>query len=371
MEFRKCQMENLVMEKLFKGIYGNKKVLLTGHSGFKGSWLLSWLQQLGATVKGYSLMPATEPAHLRLLDLFDPSSVGDINNAGQLNQAFAAFQPDIVFHLAAQPLVRRSYAEPLETFQTNIIGTANVLHAVANTASVKAVVNITTDKVYQNHEWTWPYRETDTLGGHDPYSTSKACVELVHESFRKSFFAAAGKLSVTARAGNVIGGGDWAEDRLIPDVIRATVQSGAASIRNPQSIRPWQHVLDPLSGYLLLGQRLLLGDSSAEGSWNFGPDIKDCLSVAEVLDELNKHWSGIQWKNVSDNKKPHESNLLRLDCSKALHELNWTPVWNVRNAIAITAEWYRRFYEDKQVSSLQDIKQYVGDAKAQQLTWAV
>ncbi|HMH23175.1 MAG TPA: CDP-glucose 4,6-dehydratase [Puia sp.] len=359
------------MEKLFKGIYGNKKVLLTGHSGFKGSWLLLWLQQLGATVKGYSLLPATEPAHLQLLGLLDPSSVGDINHVGQLNKAFADFQPDIVFHLAAQPLVRRSYTDPLETFGTNILGTANVLNAVTQTPSVKAVVNITTDKVYQNHEWTWPYRETDALGGHDPYSTSKACVELVHESFRRSFFSDAGILSVTARAGNVIGGGDWAEDRLVPDVIRATVRSGAADIRSPQSIRPWQHVLDPLSGYLLLGQLLLQGEKAAEGAWNFGPDIKDCLSVADVLNELSKNWAGIQWKDVSENKKPHESHLLRLDCSKALHELSWSPVWNVQQAIAATASWYRRFYDHRQVSSLQDLQQYVQDAKAKQQSWAI
>ena len=364
-------METMVMHGLFDGIYKGRRVLLTGHSGFKGSWLLLWLRQLGAEVAGYSLEPATDPAHIHLLGMYDPASVGDINCGEKLRAVFARFQPEIVLHLAAQPLVRRSYAQPLETFQTNVVGTANVLEAARLTSSVRAVVNITTDKVYKNHEWPWPYRETDVLGGHDPYSTSKACVELVHESYRKSFFQEAGILSATARAGNVIGGGDWAEDRLIPDVIRTVTRGETTSIRNPRSIRPWQHVLDPLSGYLLLGQLLLEGKPQYEGAWNFGPEPADCLPVAGVLDEFNKHWTDIRWKDTSGNKEPHESGMLRLDCSKSLRELGWTPVWDVKAAIARTAGWYKGFVLNKQVGSQDDLVAYVTQAKEKALPWAL
>lgn len=362
-------MEDLVMEHLFGGIYKGKKVLLTGHSGFKGSWLLLWLKQLGASVKGYALPPLTDPAHIRLLQLYEPSSAGDIRCFEQLHAVVADFQPEIVFHLAAQPLVRRSYADPLETFQSNIIGTAHVLEAIRRTSSVKAVINITTDKVYQNNEWAWPYRELDPLGGHDPYSTSKACAELVHDSYRKSYLKESGILSATARAGNVIGGGDWAEDRLIPDLVKAAARSETTDIRYPRSVRPWQHVLDPLSGYLLLGQRLLEGDRSAEGAWNFGPDMKDCLTVAELLAEFDKNWKGIRWNDRSENKNPHESGTLRLDCSKALHQLEWRPVWTVKTAVSRTASWYKAFYDNNVVRSEDDLRQYVLDAKDGNLNW--
>jgi len=361
----------MVTQHLFGGIYKGRRVLLTGHSGFKGSWLLLWLKQLGAEVAGYSLEPASEPAHIQLLGLHDPAAVGDINCGERLRTTFNEFRPEIVFHLAAQPLVRRSYAQPLETFQTNIMGTANVLDAARLTGSVRAIVNITTDKVYKNHEWPWPYRESDTLGGHDPYSTSKACVELVHESYRKSFFKEAGILSATARAGNVIGGGDWAEDRLIPDVIRTVARSEVTAIRNPRSVRPWQHVLDPLSGYLLLGQGLLEGREQYEGSWNFGPEPADCLPVAGVLDEFNRHWADVRWKDVSGNKEPHESGMLRLDCSRANHELGWAPVWDVRAAIARTANWYKGFVLNRSVGSQDDLEAYIADAKGKALNWAV
>jgi CDP-glucose 4,6-dehydratase len=362
-------MEDLVMENLFNGSYKSKKVLLTGHSGFKGSWLLLWLQQLGANVKGYSLDPVTEPAHINLLQKSDPSFIGDVRNLQKVKEAINTFQPDIVFHLAAQPLVKQSYVDPLETYTSNVIGTANVLEAIRHTPSVKAVVNITTDKVYQNLEWSWPYRETDSLGGHDPYSTSKACVELVHESYRKSFFKEAGILSATARAGNVIGGGDWAADRLIPDVVKAAVKLVATPIRNPQSIRPWQHVLDPLSGYLLLGQLLLEGNRAAEGSWNFGPDTRDCLTVAEVLDEFGRHWPSVQWTDVSETRKVHESNMLRLDCSKAIQELAWSPIWNVQTAIAKTANWYKDYYYNSDIQSLDNLQQYIRDGREKCLNW--
>ncbi|HVM87569.1 MAG TPA: CDP-glucose 4,6-dehydratase [Puia sp.] len=358
------------MNSLFNNTYSNKKVLLTGHTGFKGSWLLLWLKELGATVKGLSLEPATQPAHISLLDLFDENSVADIRNYDIVSKAVSDFQPDIIFHLAAQPIVKRSYRDPLETFNTNLMGTVNVLEAARNSRSVKAIVNITTDKVYQNHEWHWPYRETDRLGGHDPYSTSKACVELLHESYKKSYFKELGILSATARAGNVIGGGDWSENRLIPDIVKATVKSEQTEIRNPQSVRPWQHVLDPLSGYLMLGQHLLEGNALAEGAWNFGPDIKDCLSVAQVLNEFSHYWPGILWKDVSMNKKDHESNMLRLDCSKAFYELGWTPVWPIEIAVQKTASWYKNFYQNNSLNSFNNLKEYISDAIAKKATWA-
>jgi CDP-glucose 4,6-dehydratase len=224
--------------------------------------------------------------------------------------------------------------------------------------------------VYRNYEWPWPYRETDSLGGHDPYSTSKACVELVHESYRKSYFQEAGILSATARAGNVIGGGDWAEDRLIPDLIKASSNSLITEIRNPGSVRPWQHVLDPLSGYLTLGQHLLQGNSRAEGAWNFGPHPHDCLSVAGVLDEFNRNWEGIQWRDASENKGPHEAGTLRLDCSKALHDLAWEPVWNVRMAIAKTAAWYKDYLFSHTIRSLDNLQEYIADAGLKNINWA-
>jgi CDP-glucose 4,6-dehydratase len=363
-------MEDLAMKNLFGGIYKDRRVLVTGHSGFKGSWLLLWLKHLGAKVTGFSLAPSTTPAHIQLLGFFEPSSVGDIRSIDQLTEGFKNFQPEIVFHLAAQPLVRRSYADPLETFTTNITGTANVLEAARHTPSVKALVNITTDKVYRNNEWPRPYRETDIIGGHDPYSTSKACVELLHESYRKSYFTEAGILSATARAGNVIGGGDWADDRLIPDLIRASSKSEITAVRNPQSVRPWQHVLDPLSGYLLLGQRLLRGDVGVEGAWNFGPHPEDCLTVAGVLDEFNRNWEGIQWRDVSDNEGPHEAHMLRLDCSKAASELAWDPVWNVQSAIAKTAAWYKAYFFNKAVGSLDNLQEYVAAARDKGINWA-
>lgn len=357
------------MDNLFKGIYQGKRVMLTGHTGFKGSWLLLWLQQMGATVRGYSLSPIAESSHIDLLQLSDPSTIGDIRDARRLKDEFEKFKPEIVFHLAAQPLVKKSYVDPVETFETNIGGTVNVLEAARHCGTVKVLVNITTDKVYQNYEWVWPYRESDRLGGHDPYSTSKACVELVHESYRKSFFEPAGILTATARAGNVIGGGDWAEDRLVPDAVKAAVNKATVQVRNPQSVRPWQHVLDPLSGYLLLGQLLLEGNKMAEGAWNFGPDTADCLSVADLLNKFCAEWSDVQWKDVSKNTKVHEANMLRLDCSKAINMLQWNPVWNVNSAIAKTAEWYKSFYKNKQVRSVENLREYLADARQKNLAW--
>ena len=364
-------MENMVKEKLFGGVYKGKKVFITGHSGFKGSWLMMWLQQMGAIVKGYSLNPEYSPSHISLLQMLDENSIGNILEKEKLYRTVQSFKPDIIFHLAAQPLVRKSYADPIGTFSTNVLGTAHVLNVAKNTSSVRAVVNITTDKVYSDKPIDCGYVETDSLGGHDPYSTSKACVELVHESFRKSFFNDRGILSVTARAGNVIGGGDWADDRLIPDIIRASSSSNTILIRNPQSVRPWQHVLDPLSGYLLLGQTLLEGKNETEGAWNFGPSIGDNISVKEVLAEFSNYWKELQWKENIDEIHPHESAILSLNCSKAHNELGWQPVWNITEAIAKTAIWYHDYYYcNKQVNSINDLETYIASALEKEIVWA-
>ena len=359
------------MHRYYKDIYRGKRVLLTGHTGFKGSWLKAWLHELGAEVTGLSLGPVSNPSHSDLLGLNGISVTGDIRDAELMKTALASGKPDIVFHLAAQPLVRRSYADPKETFETNILGTVNLFEAIRNTPSVKAVVNVTTDKVYRNKEEGIAYKETDILGGHDPYSTSKACVELIHESYVKSFFKEAGIASATARAGNVIGGGDWAEDRLIPDIVRNANAGSATEIRNPHSIRPWQHVLDPLSGYLLLGMHLLERNRIAEDAWNFGPDPEGCLSVSGVLDLFGKHWTGIRWNDISDERKVHESAVLRLDCSKAKEDLGWAPTWDILMAIEKTAAWYKTYYNDGVILTKGDLAEYLANAKAKKAIWAI
>ena len=359
------------MQNLFKGIYRGKKILLTGHTGFKGSWLQYWLTQLGADVAGFALAPNSNPSHFELIHSNAVSVIGDINNSNAIFQSINSFKPELVFHLAAQPLVRRSYADPIDTFMTNIMGSLHVFEAIRSVGSVKALVNITTDKVYQNKEGGKPFLETDPLGGHDPYSTSKACVELVHESYRKSFFQERGILSATARAGNVIGGGDWAEDRLIPDMVRAATKNTFTEIRNPESIRPWQHVLDPLSGYLLLGQQLLEGNELADDAWNFGPAVGDSLPVKKVLDLFSQHWAGMQWKDVSEQKKLHESNILRLDCRKAQEQLGWMPIWDIHQAIERTACWYKDYYANGKLNTQQDLAQFIADAQLQKAIWTI
>ena len=361
-------MENLVAD-MFEDIYRNKKVLLTGDTGFKGSWLRLWLTEIGADVKGFSLAPNTSPSHFTLLSYGDQTIIADIRDADAINKVIKEYGPDIVFHLAAQPLVRQSYQKPLETFQTNIIGTVNLFEAVRNSKTVKAVVNITTDKVYKNSDAAKAFSEKDELGGHDPYSTSKACVELVHESYVKSFFKEAGILAATARAGNVIGGGDWAQDRLIPDIVKDAAEEKISDIRYPQSVRPWQHVLDPLSGYLLLGKNLLQKKDFATGTWNFGPSQEDCLPVSEVLNIFNKHWKNIAWNDVSDKKHLHESSFLQLDCTKAATELQWMSTWNIQEAIEKTATWYAAYYQNATLLSKTQLKQYITDAAAKNAAW--
>ncbi len=355
--------------KLFGDIYRGRKVLLTGHTGFKGSWLAAWLTELGADVTGFALEAGTNPSHWSLLNSSARDITGDIRDAKAVQDVFHQVQPDIVFHLAAQALVRRSYRDPLESWSTNVMGTANVLEACRTTASVTAVVVITTDKVYANNEWPWGYREVDRLGGHDPYSASKAASELVVESYRKSFWSSEGApLMASARAGNVIGGGDWSEDRLIPDLVRAVAANASLEIRSPQSTRPWQHVLDCLSGYLLLGQRLLLADKTAADAWNFGPAPEDNRTVADVLKSLQIHWSQMVW-HTSQATQPHEANLLYLDCAKAHAHLSWRPVWTITESLAMTAQWYKHHHTTGVALTGEQLKRYVDAAREAGSVW--
>ena len=355
----------------FSGVFHGCKVLLTGHTGFKGSWLAFWLQQLGAEVVGLSLPSSTEPSHWKLLGLSIEEHLQDIRDYVAVEKIIERVQPQIVFHLAAQPLVRRSYAEPLITWATNVQGTAHVLEACRHEASVKAIVAVTTDKCYENQEWLWGYRENDRLGGHDPYSASKAGAELVAASYRQSYFSKEGTpLLATARAGNVIGGGDWSEDRLIPDMARASKLGESVEIRSPNATRPWQHVLESLSGYLLLGQRLLQGQSGFAEAWNFGPDDSGNQTVSAVLSKLNQHWNGLRW-HVTGTPQPHEASLLQLDSTKARTLLEWVPVWGFDEGLKRTADWYRLYLEKGEVSTGAQLADYVEAAMAKRVGWAV
>lgn len=368
MVFGHCALENLAM--MFADAYRGRRVLLTGHTGFKGSWLALWLSELGAEVTGIALAPETTPNHWSLLGLDMPSRNLDIRDADALAAAVAAARPDIVFHLAAQPLVRRSYRDPLETWSTNVMGTANLLEACRRCDNVRAIVAVTTDKCYENREWPWGYRENDALGGYDPYSASKAGAELVAASYRQAFFHGPdAPLLATARAGNVIGGGDWSEDRLLPDLVRALAAGQSLEIRSPAATRPWQHVLESLCGYLLLGQRLLAGDAACAAAWNFGPDTEGNRSVADVLDRLQAHWPQMRW-HVTAQKQPHEATLLYLDSAKARSQLAWRPVWALDEALAATAEWYRAWLEHGRIDSRQQIAAYVAAARGAQATWS-
>jgi len=363
------------MEALYKNIYKGKKVLITGHTGFKGSWLSLWLLDLGAKIAGYSLPPPSNPSHHDILEFDIESRTGDIRDTNSLNRFIKHFKPDIVVRLAAQSIVRKSYREPIATLETNIIGTANILEACRETDSVRAILNITSDKCYENQEWIWGYRENDRLGGHDPYSASKGCSEIITESYRKSFFPLNEyqkehqTLVASARSGNVIGGGDWGEDRIIPDIVRATSQNEKVHIRNPHATRPWQHVLEPLSGYLLLGQRLLEEKRKFSGAWNFGPSDDAHMNVLSVVENLQKHWPQIDYAISTVNKNPHEANLLKLDCSKARTKLLWTPIWDSNIIFAKTATWYRQYYESGKVISVEQIKEYINDAKLIKTMW--
>lgn len=331
----------------------NKNVLVTGHTGFKGSWLSLWLKKLGANVYGYALAPATTPSLFDITNLQDHinSTIGDITDLNSLRKEVENIKPDIVFHLAAQALVRESYSDPLQTLQSNIIGTANLLETLRDCDSVKAVVVVTSDKCYQNREWQWGYREDEALGGHDPYSASKACTELVTHSWRESFFqekTADGKLKcaiATARAGNVIGGGDWSKDRLIPDVLAAMSSEQQIVLRNPDAIRPWQHVLEPIAGYMLLAQKLFdEGDHWAQ-AWNFGPHDVDAQKVSWIVDQLIND-TGLQTEWTANGEgQPHEAQLLKLDSSKARNELGWVNTWPLKTCIKEIAHWHKQWLD--------------------------
>ena len=361
-------MESLVL-KLFADQYRDCKVLLTGHTGFKGSWLALWLTELGAEVTAMALPPGTNPNHWELLGLNLTDHRLDMRDSAAVSRVLASSEPDIVFHLAAQPLVRRSYRDPLETWSTNVMGTANLLEACRQTPSVRAIVVVTSDKCYENQEWPWGYRETDKLGGHDPYSASKAATELVVASYRNAFFHGLdAPLLASARAGNVIGGGDWSEDRLIPDLVRAVAEKSPLEIRSPHATRPWQHVLESLSGYLLLGQQLLEERRDLAAGWNFGPEAEGNSTVDDVLTRLNTHWPELAWQATS-HPQPHEANLLYLDSTKAKTQLGWKPIWSLDDAITATADWYRKFLATGQADSRAQLASYVAAARAVGVAW--
>lgn len=331
--------------------FSGKRVFITGHTGFKGSWLSYWLQSSGAIIKGFSLPPATEPnlfSHLELNKIIQ-SVIANINDYHKLSQELLDFQPDFIFHLAAQPLVRKSYKDPLDTFQTNVVGTANILEALRHLQKPCICVCITTDKVYQNNEWIYPYRENDRLGGYDPYSASKACSEMVISSFSNSYFnintyAEHKKAIASARAGNVIGGGDWSEDRLLPDIVRSLSEKKDIIIRNPSAVRPWQHVMEPLLGYMQLALSLQKDVYKYSGAWNFGPQTEDNFSVLELSSMAISIWGEGNLTITQNANAPHEAHLLRLDISKATGELQWSPKMRAAEAIQRTIQWYKAFY---------------------------
>lgn len=341
-----------------------KRVYLTGHTGFKGSWLALWLQQMGAVVKGYALTPPTTPSLFDLAKVADAmaSEIGDIRNLDQLKASMLAFNPDILIHMAAQPLVRLSYHEPLETYDINVMGTAKVLEAARSCPNLKAIVSVTTDKCYENKEWVWGYREDEPMGGYDPYSSSKGCAELVTSAYRRSFLAEAGVGLASARAGNVIGGGDWAEDRLIPDILRAFEKGQPVIIRNPASTRPWQHVLEPLSGYLVLAQALYEQPTAYAEGWNFGPFDEDAKPVSWILDQMVSKWQGARWQ-LDAAAHPHEAGYLKLDISKAKARLHWQPTWRLGHTLDRIVDWHQAWLAgaDMQQRCLAEITQYMKD----------
>jgi len=364
------------MQELFSGVYKDKTVLVTGHTGFKGSWLCFWLEKLGAKVVGYSLDVPTEPNHLELLGLNIVSLKGDIRDLESLYEVFEEYEPDIVFHLAAQALVRQSYKSPIETYETNILGTLKVFEA-AKASNTKAIVNITSDKAYENTESGYGYTEEDRLGGYDPYSSSKACVEILTASYRNSYFNLEeyqnthNTLVASCRAGNVVGGGDWGYERLVPDIMLFASQNKKLSIRSPDSVRPWQHVLEPLSGYLQVGEKLLEEKVEFAQAWNFGPEEKESLSVENVVKMLQEYWRNIDYKIDSSFDMPHEAKLLRLNCSKAYTLLKWRSVWDSETTFKKTVEWYKSFYDEKTkgICTEDDLKTYIVDAKKKGIEW--
>jgi CDP-glucose 4,6-dehydratase len=358
-------MEDMVNLQQLSTHFKGKKVFITGHTGFKGAWLMATLHLLGAKISGYSLAPEHDDGLYRLLQPLEntDSIIADIRDKERLTAAVSSFQPDFVFHLAAQPLVRKSYKLPAETFEVNVVGTANLLETIKTLPGKCVVVVITTDKVYENKEDGSLFKETDTLGGYDPYSASKACTELVVSSFRNSFFniddeAAHGKSIATARAGNVIGGGDWSADRIIPDIVRALMRDEPIDVRNPSSVRPWQHVLEPVIGYLLLAAKLQSNPGNFSKPFNFGPLPDDHLTVRQLVEAAIHYWGSGSWNDKSYEFQLHEAALLKLDITRAMQELNWMPKLSAAQAIEWTIEWYKRPSASKRSFSLEQINRY-------------
>ena len=364
------------IKDIFNGGYFGRRVFITGHTGFKGSWLALWLVKMGAIVKGYSLAPQTDPNHWELLDLVMDSVYGDIRDSKNLETEIRDFQPEIVFHLAAQAIVRYSYEYPVETYETNVLGTLKLFEACRKVNSVRAIINITSDKCYDNREWVYGYREIDAMGGYDPYSSSKGCSELLTSSYRKSYWnidkyeVEHNVLLASCRAGNAIGGGDWAQDRLIPDLVKAASGGDEVIIRNPDATRPWQHVLDPLSGYLLVGQKLLEHKKAYAKAWNFGPSDEWCLCVKDVIRAMQENMPeiNVSFSNISTL---HEAISLKLDCSQAHNDLKWRPVWINDKIFGETAKWYKDFITSGAIHSSEQIDEYVADARGQRIVWTI
>lgn len=343
-----------------RAFYNGKRVLITGHTGFKGSWMCKLLLSLGARVYGYGLEAPTEPALFVLCNLADKidSTIGDIRDLENLQKTFDRVQPEIVFHLAAQPIVRESYKDPVGTYGTNVMGTVNLLECVRQTTSVKSAVNVTTDKVYKNKEWFWGYREEEELNGYDPYSNSKSCSELVTSSYKNSFFGDSACAISTARAGNVIGGGDFAVDRIIPDCVRAAGKKEPIIVRNPYSTRPYQHVLEPLYAYLLIAMRQYEDKAKYEGNYNIGPDDCDCVATGELVDLFCKEWTSqwsqkMTWENKHDGG-PHEANFLKLDCAKAKEVFEWQPRWHMEDVMRLLVRWYGAYLQQEDIEQVMD-----------------
>lgn len=352
MECWKCSVEGLGMNEKF---WNGKKVLITGHTGFKGSWLSIWLQNKGACVIGYALSPPTTPSFFEVGDVATglESIIGDVRDYEKIKSVVGSHRPEIVIHMAAQPLVRYSYSNPIETYQTNVMGTVNVLEAVRQTDCVQVSLIITSDKCYENREWLWGYRENEPMGGHDPYSSSKGCAELVTAAYRKSYLAMSGGGAVaSARAGNVIGGGDWGADRLVPDIMRSAMENSSVAIRNPHATRPWQHVLEPLDGYMCLVEKLWENGDKYGGGWNFGPSNEGCKPVSWILSNLHSLWKGGVMYDADEADNPHEANFLQLDCSKARTLLGWTPKLELMGALEMVVEWYEGYVEKQNMRDL-------------------
>jgi CDP-glucose 4,6-dehydratase len=368
------------METLFSGVYSGKTVLVTGHTGFKGSWLILWLQLLGARVIGYALSPHTEPSLFQLSTAQEGIThiVGDIRDSSKVREVCQTYKPDFVFHLAAQSLVRYSYEHPIETYETNVMGTIHLFEAIRATPSVRVCINVTSDKCYENREWEYSYRENDPMGGYDPYSSSKGCAELITAAYRRSFFKTGDSHGVrlaSVRAGNVIGGGDWARDRLIPDCVRSLTAKSPVIVRNPEAVRPWQYVLEPLSGYLWLGACLWTTPGTFEGSWNFGPHTAGNVSVRQIVNQVVAIWGEGEWKHVcqEQSRAPHEARTLTLDITKSSSVLGWEPITSVSQAMTETIGWYleqhRQRTLDVKAATLDRINRFVQAAISKNAVW--